>query len=149
MFSSAVLSRDSDSEFNMDDFVVIENVLEEVTDECNDQVDGNIEKRVQSEYFTENIVGKNNIHTFETPKENPRENHYVQFDNEYEINNSLNEKANSDYYSESSSDSSSEDSISFRRIVLTPIQENEVKLSNGYDICNLACKFPFVKVLCY
>lgn len=119
----------------MDDYVVIENVLNEVSDECNDQVDGNIEKRVQSEYFTENIVDKNTIHTLKTPKENSRENHshYIQFDNEYEINNSLNEKANSDYYCESSSDSSSEGSSSFRRIVLTPIQENEVKLSNGCD----------------
>lgn len=116
----------------MDDYVVVENVLDAISDDCNDQVDGNVEKYVQSEYFTENIVDKNTIYTLKSPEENHSQ--YVQFDNEYEIDSGLNNKANSDYYSESSEDSSSEDSISFRRIVLTPIiEENEVKLSNGYD----------------
>lgn len=126
-----MLSRSTENEITIDDYVVIENVPDEILDECTDHVDGNIVKRVQSEYYTENKVVNNTFHNLNTPKGNHLQ--YVQFNNEYEVNNDLNGKPNSDYYSESSSETSSNDSISFRRIVLTPIKEDEIKLSNGYN----------------
>lgn len=122
IFSSAILSRDSANEINIEnDFVIIDNVP--------DEVDGTIQKSVHSEYFFERKIEKNNFHTLTTPKENHLQ--YVQFDNDCELNTSLNGKTNGKYCNESSSDTSSSESISFRRIVLTPIEENEVKLSNG------------------
>lgn len=126
-----MLSRSTENDITIDDYVVIENVPDEIIDECTDHVDGNIVKRLQSEYFTENKIESNTFHNLSTPKENHLQ--YVQFNNEYEVNNDFNGKTNSDYYSESSSETSSNNSISFRRIVLTPIKENEIKLSNGYN----------------
>lgn len=114
----------------MDDSVVIDNVP--------DEVDGTIVKNIQSEYFTENKIGKENAHVFHTSKENHLQ--YVRFNNEYEFNNELNGNSNVEYYSDSSSNTSSSESVNFRRIVLTPIEENEVKLSNGYDYEKSALK---------
>lgn len=88
---------------------------------------------MQSEYFAEKKVEKHSLYDFKTSKKNHLQ--YVQFNNKSEDNNSLNGKLNGEYHSDSSSNNSSTDSISFRRIVLTPIDENEVKLSNGYDNC--------------
>jgi len=120
-FSSAVLSKKTDNEINMDDYVVIENVQ--------DEVDSTIVKNVESQCFTESKIYKNTIPVLEVPKENHVK--YVQFNNEYELTNGLNGKSNSDYEYESASNTSSSESISFRRIVLTPIEENEIKLSSG------------------
>lgn len=123
IFSSAVLSREADNEINMDDYVVIENEQ--------DEVDSTIVKNVISENFTESKIesniDKNTIPELEIPKDNHLQ--YVQF------NNGLNGKSNSEYDYESASTSSSE-SISFRRIVLTPIEENETKFSSGYEYFN-------------
>lgn len=117
-FSSAVLSKKTDNEISMDDYVVIENVQDEVDSTT-----------VESKCFTESKIYKNTIPVLEVPKENHVK--YVQFNNEYELTNGLNGKSNSDYEYESASNTSSSESISFRRIVLTPIEENEVKLSSG------------------
>jgi len=125
IFSSAVLSREAENEINMDDYVVIENEQ--------DEVDSTIVKNVKSEYFTENKIHNNTIPELEIPKDNHLQ--YVRFNNECELNNGLNGKSNSEYDYESASTSSSE-SISFRRIVLTPIQENEIKISSGYEYFN-------------
>lgn len=125
IYSSAILSRDVENEINMDDYVVIENVPDIVTDEFVDQVDGTVAKKIQPECFFQKKVD-----TLQKPKENVQ---YVKF-NEYEIDNNINGKPyRNGNLSESSSETSSSDSISFQRIVLTPIEENEVKLSNGYD----------------
>jgi len=121
--SSAILSRDTENEINMKDYVVIDNIP--------DEVDSTIVKSIQSEYFTENKIEKNTFDTFQTSNENHLQ--YVRFNNECEFNNELNGKSNGEYHSESSSNTSSSESINFRRIVLTPIGENEVKLSSGYD----------------
>lgn len=126
----------------MDDYVVIENVSEEF-----DEIDGTILKNVQSEYFANNEkVEKNTYHVLETPKENHIQ--YVMFNNENEISNGLNGKSNTDNCSEWSSNTSSSESINFRRIVLTPIQENEVKLSNGCDIISikLSSKYNYISI---
>lgn len=127
-FSSAILSRGNENVVNMDDYVVIENMSDEI-----DEVDGTIEKSIKSKYFTANKIEEHTYHTIEeTHKENNLQ--YVRFNNECELNTpALNGKSNGEYHSESSSNSSSSESISFRRIVLTPIEENEVKISNGYD----------------
>jgi len=122
IFSSAVLSREAENEISMDDYVVIENEQ--------DEVDSTIVKNVKSEYFTESKIHKNTIPELEIPKDNHLQ--YVRFNNECEMNNGLNGKSNSEYNYESASTSSSE-SISFRRIVLTPIEENETKISSGYE----------------
>lgn len=100
----------------MDEYIIVENEF--------DDVDGALEKIVQPEYFTENKIEKNTFQVLETPKVNQL--NYVQFDN------GMNGKPDDDYYDACSSNSSSSESISFRRIILTPIEENEVKLSNGY-----------------
>lgn len=127
IFSSTVLSRDTENEINTDDYVVIENISNGI-----DDIDGTIVKNVQPEYFAEKKVEKNMLCDFETPKENNLQ--YVRFHNKCEINNGLNGKLNGEYCNESSSsNTSSSDSISFQRIVLTPIEENEVKFSNGYE----------------
>jgi len=125
IFSSAVLSREAEAEICMDDYVVIENEQ--------DEVDSTIVKSVNSEYFTESKIHKNILSELEVPKDNHLQ--YVQFNNECELNNGLNGKPNSEYNYESASTSSSE-SISFRRIVLTPIEENEIKISSGYEYFN-------------
>lgn len=126
-FSSAVLSRGNENEVNMDDYVVIENMPDEV-----DEVDSTIERSIKSKYFTASKIEEHTYHTIEeTHKENNLQ--YVRFNNECELNPALNGKSNGEYHSESSSNTSSSESISFRRIVLTPIEENEVKVSNGYD----------------
>jgi hypothetical protein len=109
------LSRDTVNEINLDEYVIIENV--------SDEVDGALGK-VQPEYFTENKIENNTFQALDTSKVNQL--HYVQFDN------GINGKFNNNYDDESSSNTSSNESISFRKIVLTPIEENEVKLSNGY-----------------
>lgn len=111
----------------MDNYVVIENVQ--------DEVDSTIRKNVKSENFTESKIHKNTLPAIEIPKDNHLQ--YVRFNNECEFNNGLNGKSNSEYDYESASTSSSE-SISFRRIVLTPIEENEVKISSGYEYFNIA-----------
>lgn len=116
IFSSTDLPRNTENKINTDDCV--ENASENI-----DGYDGTI-KNVQSEYFE-----KNTFYDFETTKENNLQ--YVRFHNKCEINDDLNGQPNGKYYSESSSNTSSSDSISFRRIVLTPIEENEVKISNG------------------
>lgn len=120
-FCSAILSRDTNNEINMEDYVVIDNVP--------DEVDSTIVKSIQTEYFTENKIEKNTFGTLQTSNENHLQ--YVRFNNECEFNNELNGKSNGEYHSESSSNTSSSESINFRRIVLTPIGENEVKLSSG------------------
>lgn len=109
----------------MDDYVVIENVQ--------DEVDSTIVKNVKSEYYTENKIHKNTVPALEITKDDHLQ--YVQFNNECEFSNELNGKPNSEYEYESSSTSSNE-SISFRRIVLTPIKENEIKISSGYEYFN-------------
>jgi len=116
------LSREAEDEISMDDYVVIENEQ--------DEVDSTIVKNFKSEYFTESKVHKNTLSELEIPKDNHLQ--YVRFNNECELNNGLNGKLNSGYDYESASTSSSE-SISFRRIVLTPIAENETKMSSGYE----------------
>lgn len=126
IFSSAVLSKKLDDEISMDDYVVVENLQ--------DEVDGTIVKSVESKCFTESKIHKNTLPALEIPKENHLK--YVQFNNECELNNESNGKSNSEYDYESSSNTSSSDSISFRRIVLTPIEENEIKLSSGYEDFN-------------
>lgn len=105
----------------MDDYVLIENV--------SDEVDCAVVKNIKSEYFTKNKIVEN---TYDTIEETRKENNlqYVRFNNEYEFNQSLNGKLNGEHHSENSSNTSSSESISFRRIVLTPIEENEVKVSN-------------------
>lgn len=107
-------------------------VLKEV-ESVEDEVDSTIVKSVQSEYFTECKIEKNSLPELEIPKENHLQ--YVRFNNECEFNNGLNGKTNGDYDYESSSNTSSSESITFRKIVLTPIEENEIKLSSGYDNC--------------
>lgn len=109
----------------MDDFVVIKNVPEEIT-----EVDGDIVKSVQPECFTDNKIEKSTLHPLESPKENHIQ--YVRFNNECESNNDLNIKTNGENCSEHSSNTSSTDSFNFRKIILTPIEENETKLSNGF-----------------
>lgn len=122
IFSSEILSRNSENEINIENnFVMIDNVP--------DEVDGTIVNSVYSEHFTESKIKKNNFHTLKTPKDNNLQ--YAQFNNDCELISTLNGKMNGDYFNESSSDTSSSESISFRRIVLTPIDENEVKPSNG------------------
>uniref|UniRef100_A0A2S2NYB8 Biotin--protein ligase n=2 Tax=Schizaphis graminum TaxID=13262 RepID=A0A2S2NYB8_SCHGA len=120
-FCSAVLSKKLDNEISMDDYVVVENVQ--------DEVDSTIVKSVESKCFTESKIHKNTVPVLEIPKENHLK--YVQFNNECELNIESNGKSNSEYDYESTSNTSSSDSISFRRIVLTPIEENEIKLSSG------------------
>lgn len=110
------MSRDTENEINMDEYVIIENV--------SDEVDSALTKVVQPEYFTENKIEKNTFQALNTPEVNQLP--YVQFDN------GMNEKFNYNYDDESSSNTSSNESISFRKIVLTPIEENGIKLSNGY-----------------
>lgn len=101
----------------MDDYIIFENAP--------DEIDSTIGNSIKSEYFTEN--------TYATIEETHKENNlqYVRFNNECEFNPGLNGKSNGEYHSESSSNTSSSESINFRRIVLTPIEENEVKVSNG------------------
>lgn len=107
----------------MDDYVVIDSVP--------DEVDSTIVKSVQSEYFIENKIEKDTFLAPQISKENHLQ--YVRFNNICEYNNESNEKFNGEYCSESSSNTSSSESIGFRKIVLTPIDENEVKFSNGYN----------------
>lgn len=104
---------------------------EDVFENVSDETDGTAIKSAVAEYLTENKVTNHDYQALEIPEE--KNSQYVRFNNEYELNSELNGKSNDDCYSDSSSNTSSNDSISFRRIVLTPIEENEVKLSNGYD----------------
>lgn len=123
-FSSALLSRNSENKINSDNYVVIENVP--------DEIDSTIIKNIQpEEHITENKIEKDTLNFLESPEENHLQ--YIRF-NEYEISNISNKKFNSVYstYSDSTSESSSSDSISYRNIILTPIEENDMKLSNGY-----------------
>lgn len=83
-----------------------------------------------AENLTENKVKNCIFQAFETPEKKTLQ--YVRFNNKCELDSDLNGKSDNNYCNDSSSNSSSNESIGFRRIVLTPIDENEVKLSNGY-----------------
>lgn len=107
----------------MDSYVVIENVP--------DNTDSTITESIQPEvHLTENKIENTTLYALESTKENHLP--YVRFNN-CEINNIPNGKSNGVYTSDSISESNSSDSISFRKLILTPIKENEVKLSNGYE----------------
>lgn len=123
VFSSATLSRNTDNKINLDSYVVIENVP--------DNTDSTITESIQPEvHLTENKIENTTLYALESTKENHLP--YVRFNN-CEINNIPNGKSNGVYTSDSISESNSSDSISFRKLILTPIKENEVKLSNGYE----------------
>ena len=91
-----MLSRETENELSMDDYVVIENVQ--------DKVDSSIVKSVKSESFTESKIHQNTLPVLEIPKDNHLQ--YVRFNNECELHNGLNEKSNSEYDYESASTSS-------------------------------------------
>lgn len=97
-----------------------------------DVCDSTIVKTAVAEKLTENKVKNYTFEALEVPEEKTLQ--YVRFNNKCESSNSdMNGKSDNNYYSDSSSNTSSNESIGFRRIVLTPIDENEVKLSNGYE----------------
>lgn len=103
----------------------IENISHEV-----DVCDGSIVKTTVTENLTENKVKNCIFQALEIPEDKTLQ--YVRFNNKCELDSDLNGKSDNNYYSDSSSTTSSSESIGFRRIVLTPIDENEVKVSNGY-----------------
>lgn len=124
IFSSAVLSRNTKSEMH-----TVKDDIENVPDEVDG--DGTIVKTAVAQNLTENKVKNYIFQALETPEEESMQ--YIRLNNKFELNSDLNGKSDNNYCSDSSSNTSSNESISFRRIVLTPIDENEVKLSNGYD----------------